>query len=151
MAIIKWREREWSPFRELIRLQDEMDRLFGETLTRESRWGEPGFAPPIDLYSENGCLRARVDLPGIKKEDITVTCTGTTLTIHGARKQDHEVKGEGGYEYSERSWGEFERIIELPLPVESGKVEATYSDGVLDISLPVREEVKPKQIEVKVH
>ena len=149
MAITRWRDLEWSPFRELVRLQDEMDRWFGSQLGRRGRFGERTFIPSVDLYYEEGHLKARADLPGIKPKDITVTVTDNTLTIRGKREADHKERGES-YEYSERWFGEFERSIELPVSVEAGKIEATFTDGVLDITLPVHEEIKPRQIEVKV-
>jgi len=149
MAITRWRGLEWSPFRELVRLQEEMDRSLDPLLGRRSRVSESSFVPPIDLYQEEGHLRAKVDLPGVKPKDITVTVVENVLTVRGTREFDRTVKQED-YEYSERSFGEFERSIELPITVASGEIDATYSDGVLDISLPVHEEIKPKQVEVKV-
>ncbi len=150
MAITRWRGHEWSPFRELVRLQSEMDRLFGLSLGRRERFYDYGVSPTIDLYTDDsGHLRCKVELPGVKKDDVEITTTENTLTIRGKKRREREVSEEN-YQYSERSFGEFERTIELPTRVDAGKVEATYSDGVIDISLPVREPVESKQIEVKV-
>jgi HSP20 family protein len=126
-----------------------MDRSLGSLLSPRSRFTEPSFTPLIDLWYDEGHLKARADLPGIKPKDITVTVTDNILTIRGKREADHRERGES-YEYSERWFGEFERSIELPVSVESGEIEATFSDGVLDVTLPVHEEIKPKPIEVKV-
>jgi len=149
MTIMRWRRPERGLSCELARLQSEMDRLFDFSLGHRARLPEVAFAPAIDLYSEEGHLRAKVDLPGVKPSDIQVSATGNVLTVRGKREHDSSTKGDG-YEYCERVFGEFERSIELPVPVEAGKVEAKFADGVLDITLPLREDIKPKQIEIKV-
>ncbi|MBM3335173.1 Hsp20/alpha crystallin family protein [Candidatus Sumerlaeota bacterium] len=149
MPIMRWRD--WgSPFRELAHLQDEMERLFGQTFLHRGRLVEPGpFTPPIDLYTEGDNLKVRVDLPGVKRDDIKLTCTETALSISGSRETERREKRDG-YDFTERAWGEFERTIELPSRIDASKVEAAFRDGVLDLTLPLHEQVKPKQIEVKV-
>jgi len=149
MTLARWRRHEWSPFRELARLQEEMDRMFDYPLGRRFPFVEPAFTPAIDLYREEDRLKAKVDLPGVEPKDIEVSVTGNVLTVRGSRKGDRTEKRDG-YEYRERTFGEFERSIELPIPVDANKIEASFSHGVLDITLAVSEEVKPKQIEVKV-
>jgi len=149
MPLVRWRNREWGPFRELVRLQDEMDRIFGGALAHRHRPMDLSLAPAIDVYSEKDHLKVKAELPGVKKEDIEVNLTGNVLTIRGSKKEEQTVKEEG-YHYHERSFGEFERSVELPARVDANKIEARFADGVLEVTLPLHEEVKPKQIEVKV-
>lgn len=148
MSLARWRGQDWSPFRELARLRDEMDRIFGSAFFGE-RSREWALAPAVDVYTDKDSLKVRAELPGVRKEDIEVSVTDDILTIRGKKKQDREVKEEN-YHFSECVFGEFERSIELPVRVDSTKAEAKFADGVLEISLPLHEEVKPKQIEVKV-
>ena len=149
MSLVRWRSREWDPFRELVRLQDEVDRVFGGTLSQRHRFPDLGLAPAIDVYTEKDRFRVKAELPGAKREDIEVNLADGVLTIRGSKKEDHTVEEEGCH-YRERSFGRFERSIELPARVDASKVEAKFADGVLDITLPLHEEVRLKQIEVAV-
>jgi len=149
MSLARWRLQDWDPFREIVRLRDEMDRLFGSTLLRRGDFGDFVFAPAVDVYTDKDAIKVKAELPGVKKEDIEVSVLDNVLTVRGSKKEDREIKEED-YHLSERAFGEFERRIELPVKVDAAKVEAKFKDGVLEITLPYHEEVKPKQIEVKV-
>jgi HSP20 family protein len=92
----------------------------------------------------------KIDLPGLTKDDVSVTIQNNFLTIKGERKHEVEKK-EANFHHRERVYGSFARTIELPTRVESGKVEATFRDGVLQITLPKSEEAKPKEIKVSVN
>lgn len=150
MALVRWTPRSewWDPFASLAELQDEMNRLFDTSLRR--RRGVPTvFAPPIDLIEEKDHLELRADLPGLTKDDVSVTLQDNILTIKGEKKHEVERKDANTY-ISERVYGAFSRSVELPVSVDAKKIEARFKDGVLHITLPKTEEAKPKQIEVKV-
>jgi HSP20 family protein len=152
MAIVRWRPRyEWSPFRALRELEHEMDHWFGGLPTRERTNGllEGAWRPSVDVYQAEDKIVVKADLPGVTKEDIDVSVVDNFLTIKGERKHETEVKEEDVHRV-ERSYGTFERSFELPGTVEAGKIEATYKDGVLEVTLPKKPEAKPKQIAVKV-
>jgi len=152
MAITRWRPRyEWSPFRALRELEDEMNRTFGLSRwpDRETGLMEAAWTPSIDVYHDAGKLVVKADLPGLSKEDIDVSVVDNRLTIKGERKKETEAKEEN-YHRVERLYGTFERTFQLPATVDAGKIEATYKDGVLEVALPEKPEAKPKQIAVKV-
>ncbi len=90
----------------------------------------------------------RADLPGLKKEEIDLSILGSTLTIKGEKKSENEVKEEN-YHRVERSYGLFQRSVQLPSEVDESKVEAAYKDGVLEVKLPKKEAVKGKKIAIK--
>lgn len=150
MAMVRWRpRREWNPIAEL---QEEMDRLLSQAL---GRWGTPvalrsdgAWLPPVDIYEDEDNVHVKVDLPGLRREDIEITVQNNLLTIKGERKQETETKEENTYR-TERVFGMFTRLLELPSFIDEGKVEATFRDGVLHIRLPKTPEAKPKQIKVR--
>jgi HSP20 family protein len=139
-----------TPGLELNRLRREIDRLFEEPfgfLAPSTSFFE-GWTPAVDIYEDKDKFTVRAELPGMKKEDISVSLDGDTLTISGERKQEEEKK-EGEEYRTERFFGRFQRSITLPAPVQTDKIEASYKDGILTITLPKAEEAKPKQIAVK--
>jgi HSP20 family protein len=140
----------WSPFGRLTSLHDELDRLFNFSLPGTTGKGEWfGWAPALDLIQDKDEVQVRVELPGMKKEEIGISLHEGVLTISGERKREEEKK-EGELFRSERYFGKFQRSISLPSAVDAKKVKATYKDGILTVSLPKAEEAKPKQIEVSV-
>jgi HSP20 family protein len=151
MSLIRWQRPEstWPGFEELEELRREMDRFLETPFAGMER---PQFfrqwAPAVDLYEDNDHFHVRVEIPGMKKEDIDVSLHDHALTISGERK--YEEKREGQTHRTERFHGRFSRTVMLPIEVKGDKVGAQYKDGVLTISLPKAEEAKPKQIEVKV-
>lgn len=144
----------FEPFRELAQMQDRINRIFGDAYTRRyddddvMQRGE--WMPPVDIF-ENGAeeIVLRAELPGVTKEDIDIRVENNTLTLKGERKRDAEVKNEQ-YHRVERSYGTFSRSFSLPSRIDSEKVRADFRDGVLSITLPVKEEAKPRQISVAV-
>ncbi len=140
----------WSAFDQLNRLRDEIDQVF------QSSFGDfgpstgflEGWSPAVDLIEDKDKLSVKAELPGMKREDIEVSLHGDTLSISGERKEEKERK-EGENYRAERFFGRFQRTIHLPQPVDGNKVEASYRDGVLTITLPKTEEAKRKQIEIK--
>ena len=141
----------WSGFGRLTDLRDDLDRLFELPLTEWARNANllSGWNPALDLYEDKDNLFVKVELPGLKREDINVSLHEGSLTISGERKS--EQKHQDGQVYrSERFYGRFQRTVTLPTPVAADKVKAQYKDGVLTITLPKTEEAKPKQIDVNV-
>jgi HSP20 family protein len=137
----------WPTLGRLTDLRDEIDRLFEAPLARTSEF--LGWAPAFDVYEEKDNFVVKAELPGMKKEDISVSLQDGSLIISGERKS--ETKSEGAEVYrAERYVGKFQRSVTLPTPVTAGKVTAEYKDGILTVTLPKSEEAKPKQIEVKV-
>ncbi|MES2568420.1 MAG: Hsp20/alpha crystallin family protein [Verrucomicrobiota bacterium] len=152
MSLIRYQPTElaaWTPFDRLATLRDEMNRLFDISQPSRDTGLFSGWSPAVDIYDDKESFRVVYELPGMKKEDIELTVQDNTLTISGERKVDTERK-EGQTFRSERYFGRFQRSVTLPVPVDSGKVKATYQDGVLSIELPKSEEAKPKQIQVDV-
>jgi len=141
----------WHPFTDLVSLRQAMDRLFEDSFVRPSRaleaLGEVA-APAIDVYQTPSEIVVKAALPGVKPEDVNIDITGDTLTIKGESKAEQEVKRED-YLYQERRYGAFSRSIVLPGGLKSDKAEATVEDGVLTLTIPKAEEIKPKAIKVK--
>ena len=108
---------------------------------------EMGWAPAIEVFEKEDKFVVKAEIPGMKEEDIDISVVGDTLTIKGERKAESEVK-EDDYYCCERSYGSFSRSIAVPSNVDAKKIEASYEDGVLEVSLPKAPEVKPKKIAV---
>ena len=141
----------WDPFREMTSLRDAMDRLFEESFIRPSRFWPDRLERvelPIDMYQTANDVVVKASLPGIKPEEVDITISGDTLTIKGEHKEEQKVKQED-YLRKERYYGAFSRSLILPVQVKSDKAEAVFENGILTLTLPKAEEVKPKQIKVK--
>jgi HSP20 family protein len=137
-----------TPFRELARLQREMEDMFGGLPVWPWAERERGWAPAIDMIDHDEEIVVRADLPGLEDKDIEVTVQDGTLVIRGERKEEKEEKKEDYY-YSERTHGAFARTLTLPATVEADKVKATFKKGVLEVHLPKAKEAKGKKIEIK--
>lgn len=150
MVIEKWRPRfgisPWRPFLDVDEWERRVEDLFGRPMWRLPL-EEKGWMPAVDLFEKDDKFIAKVELPGMKEEDIDVSVVGDTLNIKGEKKTETEVKEEDYYQ-SERSYGSFYRSISLPSTVNADKIEACYEDGVLEVTLPKTAEVKPKKIAV---
>lgn len=146
MAIIKV-----DPFREFAAMQDRMNRLFGNVYLRDEDTGFRGsWVPSVDIFeTEKNDLVLRAELPGMSREDIEVTVENGTIVLKGEKKFDSEVKDEN-YRRIERSYGTFHRSFTLPNTVDTGKVTADYKHGLLTVTLPFKEEAKPRTINVDV-
>jgi len=142
----------WEPFRDLISLREAMDRLFEESFVQPRSTGWP--APvgvetlAVDMHETDDTIVVRSAIPGIKPEDLDISITGDTLTIRGETKAEEEVKEEH-YIRRERRHGSFCRSLTIPVLVVADKAEAELENGVLTLTLPKAEEVKPKAIKVK--
>lgn len=142
MNIIR-RYQDWNPFRELERLQEEFDRGSGLGLI-ETEW-----LPAIDVRDTKDSLVVKADLPGLNKEDIQVSVEDNILTIKGEKKKE-EKKQEKDFVHEERIYGMFMRTMTLPATVDADQVKAVYKNGVLELTLLKREEVKPKQKKINI-
>ncbi|MBN1815181.1 MAG: Hsp20/alpha crystallin family protein [Anaerolineae bacterium] len=141
----------WEPFRDLVSLREAMDRLFEESFVRpRTDWLAPteAGALAVDVYETEDAVVVKSAIPGIKPEDIDITVTGDTLTIKGETKFEEEVKEET-YVRREMRYGSFARTLAVPTSVVADKAEADFENGVLTLTLPKAEEVKPKAIQIK--
>jgi HSP20 family protein len=141
----------WEPFRDLISLREAMDRLVEDSYVRPSP-GWPVVAGPgtlaVDVYETDDDVVVKTAIPGVKPEDIDISLTGDTLTIKGETKFEEEAKEEN-YIRREMRYGSFGRTVTVPVPVVADKANAEFEDGVLTLTLPKAEEVKPKTIKIK--
>ncbi|MFZ4987003.1 MAG: Hsp20/alpha crystallin family protein [Blastocatellia bacterium] len=134
---------------------DRFNRLFGEHFGNwmeplmEENWSIKAWTPKCDIYETDHEIVVKVELPDVKREDIKVSIENNMLTIRGERKFEEETKREN-YHRVERSYGEFRRTFTLPDFADPGKVDADYRDGMLRVTLAKKDEVKPKQVEIKV-
>lgn len=140
----------WEPAREMMTLRDAMDRLFDEAFTRPFGSGNGGWSssPAIDLYQTDDEVVVQAALPGFKADEVQINVHGDMLTLKGETKQTEEMK-EKTYHLREHRWGSFERSIMLPTTVVADKAKAEFENGILTITLPKAEEVRPKTITVK--
>lgn len=139
----------WEPFSELMSLRQAMDRLFEDSFVTPSRaFGRLDIAMPVDMYQTENEVVVKTAVPGVKPEEVDITITGDTLCIKGEKKADEKVKRDD-YIYQEHRYGTFSRAVNLPAGLDTGKAEASFEDGILTLTIPKSEEVKPKQIKVK--
>jgi len=144
-----------DPFFELTSLRDRMNQLFNQSFGGFEETGleqpmmEPKFLPPVDIAEDDHNITLQAEIPGVKMEDLKITLENNVLTITGERKFKEEEKKEN-YHRIERRYGKFTRSFTLPTGVDAEKVNAVFENGVLNITLPKREEFKPKQITIGV-
>ena len=147
MAIVRW-----EPFQELLATQKDYNRLFNEAFPRLFGEGEPStrtWAPPVDIYETDNALVLKADLPGVDPKDVEIRVENGILYLKGERKFEKEVKEEN-YHRVERSYGAFTRSFSLPSSIDAEHVAAEYKDGQLILTMPKREEAKPKTVKITV-
>jgi HSP20 family protein len=132
-----------NPFTLMRRMSEEMDRVFGHT------FGHPGgssggWYPAVDVREQNGQLQVHAELPGLKPEDVKVEVTDDALIIRGERKYEREHQAGKAYR-SERRYGEFYREIALPEGVKADQAKAQFNNGVLEVTVPIPEEVSRRR------
>ena len=158
MTLIRWNPLRdvtaWHPVSdfatEFTTMQREIDRMFDRFRGGTTEDGVTStWMPVVDIAERANDFHVKVELPGVKKEDVRITVQNNTLTIRGEKKLENEKNGEN-YHRVERSYGLFQRSFTLPTSVVSERIEASYDNGVLSITIPKAEEVKPREIEVKV-
>ena len=142
----------WEPTSEFMTLRDAMDRLFDDAFTRPfslvRNGGAAWSALPIDMFQTADDVVVQAAVPGFRPEDVQISVTGDLLTIRGQLKQQEEQKDKA-WHMREHRLGSFERSVALPVPVVSDKASAEFENGILTITLPKAEEVKPKSITIK--
>jgi HSP20 family protein len=140
---------KWDPFREMMSLSRAMDRMFDDTIRFPRLWeNQDNGGPALDVVEKEESYIVKASVPGVAPEDVEITLTDNVLTIKGETKEDKEDKQEN-YHLRERHYGSFMRSIKLPATVDADKVEAVNEHGVLTLTLPKSEAVKPKKITVK--
>ena len=140
----------WEPAREMMTLREAMDRLFDDAFTRplSLRDGWSMSTPAIDMYQTDNEVVLKASIPGIKAEEVQINITGDVLTLKGEVQQEDE-RQERAWHIREQRFGSFERSVALPTAVKTDKAEAVFEDGILTITLPKADEVKPKTINIK--
>ena len=139
----------WEPAREMMTLREAMDRLFDDAFTRPlSLSGNTWSIPAVDMYQTDNEVVVKAALPGINADEVQINVTGDVLTLKGETKQENETK-EKAYHIREQRWGAFERSLVLPTEVVADKAKADFENGILTITLPKADEVKPKTINIK--
>jgi len=136
-----WRE----PLPRIREVEDFLSRFWGNG---EEGWLTEAMVPSVDLSETDKQIDVRMDIPGVKAEEIDIQINGNLLTVSGERKEEKEEKGRT-FHRVERSEGSFSRTVSLPCEVQEGKVSAEYKDGVLNVSMPKAEGAKAHKIKVK--
>ena len=145
----------WQPFPNRVSIQDRMNRFFDEAFrvqhgAEEDEWALGGtWAPAVDIFEQGDDIVLKAELPGIDADDVDIRVENNVLTLRGERKFESEVKREDCHRV-ERAYGTFSRSFTLPNVVDTEKIKADYKDGVLQVTLPQKEEAKPKQISIAV-
>lgn len=139
--------RRWDPFRDLVSLQTDLNRLFGRTFGEGDETAVGAWSPFLDLYETPEKFVVKVDLPGMSSEDVDLTFDDNVLTIRGERKWTDEVNEES-FHRVERRYGAFTRSVSLPAHVDADGIQASFSDGVLEIAVPKSETAKPRKIKI---
>ena len=144
----------WEPMRELATMRQVMDRMFDEDMFRLAggwdRSGGEAVSLALDVAEKDDAYVVKASLPGVNPEDVDITLADNVLTIRGETKADNEIKEEH-YHLRERRFGSFTRSVALPNAVDADKIEAVNENGVLTLTLPKAEVVKPKQIKIAVN
>lgn len=152
MSIVKF-----NPVKDLLSVEREFSRLFGEF---EKRFGFPSrlyseeydnavWSPLTDIFEDENAYKLMIDLPGLTKEGLKISFENRQLIISGERKQEKEER-EGKYHRIERTYGKYYRAFTLPEKIKEDAIEAEFNNGQLTITVPKAEEVKPRQLEIKV-
>ncbi len=147
MAVVRW-----DPFREVVSLQSRLNSLFqdyGRGQNEGDSLSAASFAPPVDIYEDDQKLVLKLEVPGVKQDDLDIQVEGRTLTVRGERKFSSEEKQENFHRVEHR-YGTFARTFTLPNSVNAENVKATYEAGVLQLELAKRAEAKPRQIKIEI-
>jgi len=140
--------KRWDPWRELMRMQEDLSHTFERVFGPSAEATEMFWKPAADVYEKENKIFVTMELPDVNPDDIDVSVVDSTLTIKGERKHTKEAKEEN-YIRTERFYGKFERVIELPVAVKTEEVDAAYQNGLLTIKLPKAEERKGKEVKVR--
>lgn len=152
MAIVRF-----NPMRDLLNVEREFNRLFNtlenrlgvsEKQVENGGWENAEWMPLTDIYENNDNFILKLDLPGMKREDVKLVYTNGQLSISGERR--HEVMNDIRQHRVERTYGKFYRSFSLPQQIQQDKIEAEFKDGQLTITIPKAEEAKPKELDIKI-
>lgn len=143
--------KQWKPFRDSLNLQDRINGIFND---RYDSWtgnqeNLMAWDPSTDIYEDKDSYLFKVELPGVKKEDLEIELNNQTLTIKGEKKESQEIKKEQ-YHRVETVSGTFYRSFRLPKTVDNEKIKANLKDGILEVRVPKQEEAKPKSIPIQI-
>lgn len=148
MALIRFNRPMSDIFSEMERIRNEIDRIFHQGFSGAPGRDATGVFPLVNIYEDKDRYVLTAEMPGVKPQDVEITATEESITLRGERRP--EDGGEkASYHRREREWGSFRRVVSLPDRVDPNKVEAASKDGILYLSLPKAEDVKPRQIKVK--
>jgi len=139
----------FDPWREMMELQRSINQLFNTGSNAGNDVALSAWTPPVDIFEGDSEYLIKLELPEVSRDDVKINLHEQTLTITGERKIENEDKRDG-YHRVERSYGQFYRSFTLPPNVNAEAIQAQFKDGVLRLTLPKREEAKPKQIEVTI-
>ena len=145
----------WEPFHNLASVQSRMNRIFDDAFrgapdASADDWALGGnWAPAVDIFEHEGQIVLKAELPGIDPKDVDIRIENNVLSLRGERKFQSEVKRESCHRV-ERAYGTFSRSFTLPSVVDTENIKADYKDGVLQVTLPKKEEAKPRQISIAV-
>lgn len=143
----------WEPFRNTVSAEERMNWIFDEAFRSQGPVSEEArassWAPAVDIFEREGHIVLKAELPGIEPKDVDIRVENNVLSLRGERKFQSEVKREDCHRV-ERAYGTFSRSFTLPTVVDTENIKAEYKDGVLQVSLPKKEEAKPKQISISV-
>jgi len=143
MAIVRW-----DPFRDLMSIQERVNRLLSDSQGRlGAEDGYGSWVPPVDVFERGDNLVIRAELPGVSREDIDIRVENGVLLLQGQRKREEEVDERNAFRL-ERMFGAFTRSFSLPTTVDASKIGARLKDGVLEIALPKAEAAKPKKVSI---
>ncbi len=145
MAIIRW-----DPFRDMVTLREKMNRMFEDVFSgrNEDRELQAGtWAPSVDIFETENELVLTAEIPGIDEKDVEIKVEDNTLSIKGERKFEKETKEEN-FHRIERSYGSFYRAFTLPSSVDPERIQAEQENGVLKISMPKKQELKPRTVKI---
>ena len=140
----------WNPLRELQAMQNQFNSLFepfGRLGLGQEDWLPSTWVPAVDIEESGDTLFVRAEVPGLKPEDIDIRFENGVLTIRGERRFENQG-GDRNFHRVERAYGSFTRSFTLPSSVDADRVSANYRDGVLELTMPKRDEAKPRRIQI---
>ena len=143
MTLVRWR-----PVNEVTSIHDEINRVFDEVWRGHRVRGSQGWVPPVDLLENEDEFKLVAELPGLASEDVKISLTENVLTLRGEKKAVKEEKNEN-WHHVERTYGAFERSVQLTSAVDPAKVTAKFKDGVLTVVLPKSDESRPRDIKIE--
>jgi HSP20 family protein len=142
----------WTPMQNFAAFQGQLNQLFDQFFRggngEEVNWGVSAWIPPVDLYETDEAFVLKAEPPGLTTDEIQIEVHDRTLTLHGERKTEARMT-EAHYQQRERAYGSFQRVFALPTSVDAEKVQASFTNGVLELRLPKHEMAKPKRIAVE--